>query len=361
MTISSWGKAAATPVILLHTCFSLGTSLAPLITAPFLSATDSNHTAVPDTPHNHHDDASLQAQGDNNSSSDVTSTHIRIPYGLFGLWSVAFGIIFFVFFWQGSYYTAVKSKKKMSLKTMLNPGTCANGKVCFGLYFVVSLLFLYIFVNGRDRALPSFLFAIANKGMGMSKTVSALLLTTYNLVAAGSRGLCAVVSKYVRIQIVLFVEVMAGLLLQMYLTFYGLHSDAALWTLSCSLVFFTAPTYPTAMAWADRYIEVTGSVVAMIDIGIGLGGFTALFITGNLFQNHGSQAVLKFGLALAVLVTAVYLPLQLISWRNGDRHANKQELEDTVSVHDSLDDLRDEAVSSPAEFTDEKLTLLNDD
>ena len=346
---------------MLHTCFTLGTSIAPLVTAPFLSENDENNTAVPGGAHQHNDELTSQdlQQDSNSSMTHVTSSHIRIPYGLFGLWSVLFGVIFFAFFWRGSYYTAVQTKKKMTLRQMLNPASCANGKVCFGIYFVISLLLLYIFVNGRDRSLPVFLFAIANKGMGMSKTVSALLLTTYNFIGAASRGLCAVVSKYVRIQIVLFVEVIVGLMLQMYLAFYGLHSDASLWTLTCLLVFFTAPTYPTVMAWADRYIEVTGAVVAMIDIGIGLGGFTALFITGNLFQNHGSQAVLTFALILAVLVTAVYLPLQLIAWRNGDRHANKQNLEDTVSVHDSLDDLRDDVQHADAD--NEKLALLNED
>ena len=218
---------------------------------------------------------------------------------------------------------------------MLNPARCANGDILFGVYFIVSLLFMYIFINGRDRSLPQFLFAIGHKGLGMTKNMSALLLTTYSFLSALARGLCAVITRCVPIQIVLLIEISMALLLQMYLVFYGMNSPTSLWLLTCSLVMFTAPTYPTVMAWADRYVEVTGAVVAIIDIGIGLGGFIALVISGSLFQNQGPQAVLTFGFVLGILLTCVYVPMQVSGYRRGDRHKAIHRVEETGAVQAS--------------------------
>ena len=226
-------------MILLHTCFTLGTSIAPLVTAPFLSQNDTSNA---NTPHGDslHDDVY------NNSTNDgVTSSHVRIPYGLFGIWTFSFGLIFLGFFISGSRYASVKSQgQRTRLRQMLNPATCAQGKLFFGLYFVVSLLFLYIFVNGAQRALPNFLFAMANKGLGVSKTEAALILTMYGFTGAVGRGACAVISKYVNIKLLLFIQVLAGFVLSMYLMFYGMTSPVALGVISCLLTLMTAPRNP---------------------------------------------------------------------------------------------------------------------
>ena len=229
---------------------------------------------------------------------------------------------------------------------MLNPATCAQGNLIFGLYFVISLLFVYIFVNGAPRALPVFLFAIANKGLGVSTANSAVILTTHGFMGAVGRGTSAFISKCLNIKLLLFIQVMTALVLSFCLMFSGMSSAIALAVTSCLLNFMLDPIYPSIMAWADRFIIVTGSVVAIIDIGIGLGEFVALFIAGVFFQNRGSQSILTLCFLLTALVVLVYIPLQAVSWRHGDRHEHIETAEEMAYINKGMRDSTVEITNS---------------
>ena len=86
-----------------------------------------------------------------------------------------------------------------------------------------------------------------------------------------------------------------------------------LWILSNVLSFVAAPTYSTVMVWSNQYLKPTGVVVAIIDLGIGVGNFSATWLGGFLFDNFGGQYIFYLSLLFAAFMLCIIVPLQIVT------------------------------------------------
>jgi hypothetical protein len=80
------------------------------------------------------------------------------------------------------------------------------------------------------------------------------------------------------------------------------------------------------MSWADMYIPVGGVIVAMIEVGLAMGGFLATGLGGYLLKTHGAVA---FFIQVAVGSCGILLlltPLQVVSAQRGGRFTNTEEI-----------------------------------
>lgn len=338
--------------------FTLGLTIGPPLTIPFLSSDPNNQsnstlTNYPMPSYNSWlagwnlfnggmvavDDHTTEdfLQNQNISNTNITSyTQVRIPYMLFGGWSVLISVVFLIFFLCSSTYTSKTVKRRESILEMLNPAKVAGGNFKFGLFFVIVIFFLYIFIQGRDRLLAVFIFIMANKApLNISKPLSALLVTCFNLCTAFGRGLSGVLSKWVPVHILLFSQLIVACIIQVLLVLFGLSSTALFCSLICLSALFMGPTYPLVMSWCDRYIEATGVVIAIIDLGIGTGSFISLWLGGSLNQKHGSESILIFDAILGGCVLTILIPLQIVSHIKGDRHK-------IISHNKSINDCKSE-------------------
>ena len=96
-----------------------------------------------------------------------------------------------------------------------------------------------------------------------------------------------------------FVECILILLCLMTLVLFStLDMDGTiyLWIMVPITELFIGPSYVSLMAWVDRYIEVTGLVVATIDVGIGLGSLLSTWAVGLLLHSHGGTVCYWFSL-----------------------------------------------------------------
>ena len=100
----------------------------------------------------------------------------------------------------------------------------------------------------------------------------------------------------------------------------GWHSDnpdtpvsfqQSLWLLSCLLAYFSAPTYPTVMAWSNHYLIPSSVVIAIIDLGIGAGFLAATWIGGLLIYDCITTAIFSFTLSFAALMVLITVLLQV--------------------------------------------------
>ena len=325
-----WKENAGIPLHIMHMCVTLGMTLAPLITAPFLSSESS-----------HQNDTSNNEINDGLSSTvaprEEYSGHVRIAYSLFSVWSMSVSLIFLFFAIRGDVYASKTTQKNKTFKDMINPANIAQGDFSFGLAFLVALFFIYIFINGRDRAFSMYLFIIAHDDvLQLPKVTAAALVTVTSLGVVLGRGVGALISGKVPIQVMLFTELILGAYLHMLLWFYGLVSVTSLFILCGLLGFVTGPTYPSVMAWADRYIEATGVVISVIDVGLGLGGFASLWTSAYLYDEYGAVAIFLLGLVLAITLIAIILPLQIVSHVHGDRRKKETDFSsDNGNINDN--------------------------
>ena len=295
--------------------------------------------------------------GDNmQNGSHIETTpytgHVSIAYAIFGVWSIAVALLFGIMFFKSKPYSSgSKSGKKLKVKEIINPARLSGGSLKYGIFFLVSLFLLYVLLNGRDRGMSMYLFVIAHEDiLQMSKPMAAVLVTSYNMFQAVGRGIGALISHWLPIKPFVFVQLLISSFLQLLLFFYGLESNATLWILSALFGIVAGPTYPSIMSWADRYVEASGVVIAVIDIGIGLGGFIALWLYGHTYETSDSVGVFLLGLVYGIILLAILIPLQIASSFHGDRHKNATISANTVHIPSTrIQDFRlpDEDENSP--------------
>lgn len=307
-----WQDKASTPLHLLHMFISVGMASAPLVALPFLSPT----------------------AAENNTDLPINSTgydgHVEVPYAIFGLWSVLVSVIFLVFFIKSTpYVTSSQDGPKRTIQDMFKISNLTGGRTAYALYFILSLFILYFCVNGRDRTISMFLFIIAHTDiLQMSKAASAGLVTVGVLSVTAGRGLAGLLSQWFDNRILLIGQLLLGCYIQMLMTFYALSDTTSLWTLTCLLGLVTGSTYSSILAWANRYIKSSGLLLAVIDVGVGLGGCVSLVVGGYLYDEYGSLGVFTLCLLYGVILLTIFVPLQVVAFINGNRYEHV----DTSSV-----------------------------
>ena len=99
----------------------------------------------------------------------------------------------------------------------------------------------------------------------------------------------------VRIHYIVFGGVIGILICVVCLVFFLAWSQIAFWCLVCGISVLSGPVYASAMAWADRYTEMEGIMVGVVDIGIGAGSFVALYFGDYLIHYYGPVYVFIMG------------------------------------------------------------------
>ena len=149
----------------------------------------------------------------------------------------------------------------------------------------------------------------------------------------------ALISRWFTPKVMLFTQMIIAIILQILIVIYALESVTLLFTLSCLYGAISGPTYPTIMGWADRYVEATGMVIAIIGIGNGVGGFVSTLVLAHINQKHGSLTVFLFGLIMSISILVILIPLQIFSHIKGDRHNHIQPTHIHQGVNAECDDL----------------------
>ena len=107
----------------------------------------------------------------------------------------------------------------------------------------------------------------------------------------------------------------------------------SLWILTSLLAFIAAPTYPTVLAWSNHYIKPASIVLGIIELGSGLGTFSATWIGGYLFHHFGGRYIFLLSLMFAVIIIIVIVPLQIVITACAKNLESKSVLKKLVNIN----------------------------
>ena len=332
-----WGDQAASPIHLLHTFHSVGMLVAAPMAGPFLSRTNQSDNTTATTTSMIQEHYAIHSSGYHNASQTFGPSRIYIPFGIIGgvgaLGCCCF-LAFHVLGWTfinlaplGTTATAqhtdshsVKdaSDNQASVNEPRHGSDASdtirrdNPKPVFKWTFIVVLFLAYALIMYRDIAFATYLPAIGVKSaLHMTKQQATYLATSYCGAYAGGRVASIICSKYINIHILLYTELVTALVFCALLAWLGLDGQVQLWVLVCVLSVFSAPTYPTIMAWVNHYMPVTGLVMASIDIGIGAGSFSALWVGGYIFDHYGAAYIFYLSVTSAAVLVLSVTSLQM--------------------------------------------------
>ena len=351
-----WAEKAPLPVHALHTAVTLGQMIGPLIAQPFISSRNDTNPAggeqINDQAFKYYTSGNMSASWDQMLHSDLHSQQmapspfIFMPYVIVGTFTCLVSIVFFIFSRMQipSEFLSTETTPR-TLKQILNPATCADGNILYATFMLICIFLVYLAYVSTNNSMNIFLYPIAMEThLNFTKTSASLLMTTYFAASTAGRFFWGLLSHFIPITVILLLELAFEVGCYTSLASIGLNSLPALWTLACTSAFFMTPVYPTVMAWADRYIKVTGAVVAIIDIGIGSGTFTSSWMSGVIYQRMGAQAFFYWVFACACSLCFILLIMQIVGSIHGDRY-EKEEISTS---------------SNNAETVDEKSPLINE-
>ena len=126
---------------------------------------------------------------------------------------------------------------------------------------------------------------------------------------------------------------------QVALVLWGLQSQVLFWCTTVAFGFTAGPTFPSGMAFIDRYLNMTPLAFSLLDVGIGVGAIVSNWLTGYLYQHHGAQLLFVVSLACGVAMTIILVAMQLIGSRHGDRYERERQRQETGNIQDVTEPL----------------------
>ena len=321
-----WAENSAGPLLLLNGGFGVGASIAPLLTSPFLSY---NKTIPVNTS-----DASAFLQNNTIGNISMVNTslveynttrtvrsesRIQIPYMILGLACFIIASLFFVFYVIKVPKMFVMSKPLQKLGAMLRPESCAGGDRAFGIQMLILLFVFSLLVMGGEQAFGKFIYSYCRgKHLKFTPTNAATFNSIWWLAFTLARFVAFGISRFISVQMLMLGQVV-GTVVSCILMNILYNNAVGFCVFSVLFGFFRSPLFPTAIAWGNRYMEVTAMVVGLMNIGVGFGGMIIQWLTGYLFQNHGQLTLLHSSLVLSILILFIYVIMQFIAFKHGTR------------------------------------------
>ncbi|XP_067929707.1 major facilitator superfamily domain-containing protein 4A-like [Watersipora subatra] len=113
-----------------------------------------------------------------------------------------------------------------------------------------------------------------------------------------------------------------------------LSTRIALFSVACVSGFFVGPLYPTGIAWANRYITLTGVGYTLTLLGGAAAGVSFTVAIGWFFENTGPQPMLYFVVGYSALACSLAIFMHLVARTRGDKYERERRnrTSDTVEL-----------------------------
>ena len=164
-----------------------------------------------------------------------------------------------------------------------------KGLLCLSLFIMCLLFDIGIEASGI------YIFSIAiTDQLGFSITQATLLNSMFYVSLTLSRIVAALLLKIKQFTVPMLMNscLLGAVVSGACMAFIGMQSQLAFWVTTLTFVFFLSPSYPTAFAYANYYIPLTGLMAAVMDAGLAVGYLLSSDIPGVIFDNFGPQSTL---------------------------------------------------------------------
>ena len=357
-----WQEDAASPLHVLHGGFGIGSFIIPLIANPFLAVP--GESAQNTSLFNNTNETSLTTTAKISTTTGepefyTKSSRIEYAYFIAAAITVGLSLVFYAYHVMGTndrkQIRAQRKKEKeigknddnktLSFKEMFNPGTCAGGRVFYGIQ-IFALLCLYFFnLVGGERVAGKFVRAFSIDQFGFSTDEGSYLNTCFWISFAIGRVLGFLTARWIPIRILILLETGCMMITTILLVIFGGNSSTALWILMQPAGFFVAPLFPTGLGWGNFHVEMTGVAITTVLLGGSLGGVAYMKLIGYLYDHYGPRSFLYVLLGHGILVFVFAIILDLVGAQHGGRYKEadeqkKQDVSEEVKVYEKQSDTK---------------------
>nr|XP_006812452.1 PREDICTED: major facilitator superfamily domain-containing protein 4-like [Saccoglossus kowalevskii] len=286
----------------LHFCYGIGAFISPIVAEPFLL----NEDCTPLLSYNQSVDTDKIARDITSPSvTDQTfttmetlieaqeRTEVRFAFWIMALIQIPVVCMVLALLIKKRCFNSAKPKRKYedidkvseatSLKAKAASKTNCCGSSSSTVIAITCLTALILFIyDGLQAAYGGYVYTYSVKSViDLSSTEGAYLTSVYWGSFALGRLVSIPISTKVSPACMLFVNVI-GCFASYVMELFFRHNNIAMYVGSATFGLFLSSIYPTALAWAESFINVTGPVTSVIVIGAATGEMLFPVIVGRV-------------------------------------------------------------------------------
>jgi len=335
-----WPRKSQPYMQFLHFTYAAGAFIAPLLAKPFLLPDHTNTTANETQPTQYNPD-------------DIP--RITWAYWIGTLPGIFAGVVFMACAFLKTLKDEV-IKKEHAIPSV----RYSNNRIFIGIVLALFFMFLLFYV-GMEAVYGGFIFTFAVKSKPyMSRDNAALLTATYWGTFALARLLGVPLTKYLKPQKMLLIDIIGCLLASVILISQAhdgcdIYSSPKLWAGTIILGISAASIFAAALNWIEYFLDVSGRVASVLVVGACVGEMIVPVIVGNTFEPIGPCTLMYCIFALSCLCLINFTTILLFG-----RHFQSSNLSSTGIEFHKKSKSPEEPPKPVQQDHDEVLNLLNE-
>ena len=169
-----------------------------------------------------------------------------------------------------------------------------------------------------ERIYSKYLYSFAREQNGFTKREAANILSAYWVCMTFGRFLGFPVAKCVHVKVIIFIEGIGNFICALGMYFLS-YQNWMLWVWACLSGILIGPCHPSVIGWANRYMIVTGTGMAIMSLGPGISDITILPVVGRLIEGFGIFTMAVVVLGLGSVSCVLPFAMQSTACTRGDR------------------------------------------
>lgn len=334
--IHLWKEKSSGPMHVLHLGYGIGSFSVAQIAKPFLSkreAETSSQFYIKNCLQNNSAQSS-QSPGELNITKLSTNyssdeSHFEYAYyiitGIILLISFAYYIFYCLNHRQiEGFHTLHGASNKKTIREIFNFNACSPGHPFYAAGIFFFLVFWFYIAVGGQMVFANYLFSYCRDIMCMEKPNAANIQSTFWIGFSAGRFVGFIGAIWLPMKFIIFIEAFGNLISAIVL-YLNPSNMTVVWIFSCISGLFVGPLYPSGIAWANRYLTMTGLAYTITLISGSLAGVSFTIAIGWYFEHHGPGAFLYFVLGYSAIACVTAICMHLIARTRGDKYERGEE------------------------------------
>ena len=257
-----WDERAAPALHSLHFGYGLGCVIAAEMTRPFLAKIQPTNLTMGEV-----NSVKFSNYSENlirNLSGLMSPSHLEYPFTISGTLAILIGCLLIVIHIRGPPMGFPARPPPDGLRSAASLRSCSIGKECYGAITLVLCFSYFLFTQGSEQSIDSYLFSYAvDAEVSFSKDEAAHLVTVFFVCYMTGRFLSIFISSFFPIHYLIFGSILGGMVTMACAAAFAFSSSLALWCIAGFAGLFMSPLYPSGMAWINVYMKVFASTPIM--------------------------------------------------------------------------------------------------
>ncbi|XP_070531762.1 sodium-dependent glucose transporter 1C-like isoform X2 [Ptychodera flava] len=259
------------------------------------------------------------------SAPDILDDQSRgllwIPYGII---SAYIFMVSMMFLWLHCRFVGntnlVKKIKKVDKNGLESKEAVVSGRRPLRIVLIVLLSAFFFFYAPHEAVYGGFIYMYAVEGsQGFSTQMASYLNSAFWGTFAATRGLAICFATRLAPKAMLTINVVGMCSASALLAIFANDNVAALWTGTILLGASMASLYPSGLAWAEGYIDTSGSLTAVLLFVTSASMMALPWVAGILFESVGLTSMMYFILTASGATALVFLAMQIVALRYGKK------------------------------------------